>query len=115
MPEEITHPQGLLLDIIRLSSFNEFDGEKIVDDLVAHQDLWEAVLMIQESGAGITIRDLPRGYHSVDTLLIMVPESKEKSLRALTKGWKADTVSWVKNPSRFLGGGKGSVLSLWWD
>ena len=115
MPESITHPQGLWLDLIRLSSFNEFDGVKVVGDLVAHQDLWEAAIMLQDTRAGVTMRDMPLGYHNVDTLLILVPKGKEKSMAALTKGWEVDTLRWVKNPARFLGGGEGSVLSLWWD
>lgn len=114
MPKTITEPQGLWLDLIRMSSYDEFDGEKVVEELLANKGLWESVIMLQ-GPPGITLRDLPEGFHNVATLFILVPEGKESKMEKLARTWKADEINWVENPSSFLGGGEGSVLSVWWD
>ncbi len=114
MPQEITQAQGLWLDLIRLSSFNEFDGVRVVDDLVSHRNLWQSVIMLQDT-MGITLRDLPDDYNNVSELLIKTSEAKKSALWDLAKGWGSDKMGWIDNPSGFLAGGEGVVLSVWWD
>lgn len=114
MPKVITPPQGLLLDLIRMSSYNDFDGPGVVDSLIANPKLWQSVIMVQDP-VGITLRDLRDGYHNVSTMLIKTSEDKRGALRDLVQDWGADKISWVKNPLDFMGGGEGAVLSVWWD
>ena len=109
--------QELHLELIRRASFNNFDGERVVEDLLADKGLWQGVVM--DRGAYgkdidlIKLRDIPDNYWNVDTLFILAAEGKEEELMDLAKSWDADEVNWMIKPS--LGGGDGKVLSVWWD
>lgn len=122
--------QKLNLELIRLSTFNEMNGEKVVKDLLAHQDLWRGVVMDRadynlggqfnttgEMICLIKLRDIEDGYWNVDTLYILPKEGKEKELERLAKGWNADEVDYEGEEwsRKHLGGGKGNVLRVWWD
>ena len=110
----LSKPQDLWLKLIRLSSFNLFDGDRVVDDLLKHRDLWLSAIMIQDP-AGITLRDLPEGAHNVGTLLIMTEIDRAAALYDLAAKWQADEINWIED-IRFLGGVRErKVLSLWWD
>lgn len=37
--------QELHLELIRRGSFNAFDGKRVVESLLAHRELWEAVVI----------------------------------------------------------------------
>ena len=38
-------PQQLQFELMRLASFNNFDGDQVVDDLQANPALWEDAMM----------------------------------------------------------------------
>jgi hypothetical protein len=40
--KELSRIQQLHLDLLRSVAFNELDGARVADDLLAHRDLWEA-------------------------------------------------------------------------
>lgn len=48
MVEEINPVQKLQLELMRMASFNYFDGGKVVDDLVGNKGLWRGVVMDDE-------------------------------------------------------------------
>src|SRR5260370_42315709 len=75
--------QEIQLELIRRTTFNEFNGEKICASLLKHRSLWLAVLLDQpglpnyaEPGHLLTsglikLRDLPDNIWNVDKLFIM--------------------------------------------
>ena len=117
---EVTRCQELYLELMRLSSFNEFDGERVVGDLLAHRDLWQSCLMTR-SEPGLILRDLaedpPEGSNNVDTLYLLAEPEREWPLEALAGTWDAEEVGWVREGPRFLGGARAGVgvLMAWWD
>lgn len=126
--------QELQLELMKLASFNSFNGEKVVKSLLKHKDLWKSALMdgvaYSKGGQGfeacinlIKLRDLP-DYWNVDTLFILPVPGKEDELEALAKTWKADEVDYIggKQACDFLGAwsqegtnNKKTILRVWWD
>ena len=120
MPKTISKEQQIHLDLIRLASFNDFDGDLVVRDLMAHPDLWKACLMTRSYGPGflITLRDLKVALN-VDTLYILVDPSKLTELKTLSERWGADeiVIHSGREASDLLGSypSPEDVLELWWD
>ena len=67
--------QDLQLEIIRRTSFNELDGEKIHAELLAHRDLWKSAL-IDRLNSLTKLRDLHLDIWNADTLFILPAEGK---------------------------------------
>ena len=81
--------QDIQLELIRRTTFNAMNGERIVASLLAHRDLWLAALLdrpgvpnyskpgqLLMSGL-IKLRDLPENYWNADTLFLLTqPASK---------------------------------------
>ena len=123
--------QEIQLELIQRSSFNSFEGERVVASLLAHKNLWEAVCMdrlaisklgkLPASGL-IKLRDLPADVWNVDTLYILTPNAecaKKLARVAKTDHW-AGMVRVHDDPEDVDGalGGceKGqAVVSIWWD
>lgn len=114
-------PQDLVLELMRLASFNEYDGECVVRDLISHRELWKGAYMTRDDF--IQLRDLPDGHYNVDTLYITVVEGREEELELLAKSWRADEVDWIggQESQEMLGYGNRSklreceILRIWWD
>jgi hypothetical protein len=133
MPSLLTEAtvQEIQLELIRRTQFNAFDGERVGAALVAHRDLWEAVLMDRFclSNPGrlpslglIKLRDLSSNYWNVDTLYILCPDAA--SARQLAG--IAETEDWggmvqVHDDAEEVESALGSarrpyaVVSVWWD
>ena len=76
LENEINDIQKLYLELIVRSSFNNFDGYKVVKDLLKLRKYWYSVIMVRESVSEapinlITLRDLPENVNNVDTLYIL--------------------------------------------
>lgn len=84
--------QSLMLEIIRHTRFNSFNGVLIHDDLMAHKSLWDSVSLVP-SDAGLFIRDLPDGTFHADTLYILTDKKRWKELRPIISLWSADRIS----------------------
>jgi hypothetical protein len=133
MPTLLTQAtvQGIQLELIRRTDFNAFHGERVVAALMAHHDLWEAVMMdrfcfsnpgrLPTSGL-IKLRDLPNNEWNVDTLYVLCPDSA--SARQLAE--IAETEDWggmvqvhddEEDVQSALGGtGRPyAIVSIWWD
>ena len=127
--------QELQFELMKQATFNEFNGEQVVKDLLANSDLWQGALMTRGSFSRpdsqgysdvtdlISLRDLP-DYWNVDTLFIVPKEGKQDELEKLAKTWQADEVDWYggeqacqmigswspegrANPKQFI--------RIWWD
>ena len=114
---ELSEAQRLQLALIRLASFNLFDGNRVVDDLLAHRELWEAALMKRDDL--IPLRDLPSGWN-VDTLYILARAGHTDALERLAADWSADATQWIsgEEAEKELGGTwvpDPQIFVLWWD
>lgn len=111
---QLSEIQKTYLELIAKSSFNCFDGNQVVNDLLSHQELWVAAIMARE-GCGITLRDLPTNCNNVDTLYLTTRQVT--SLKKLAKTWKADAIAPIEDASHFLGSypAKLKILQIWWD
>lgn len=117
--------QKLVADIVRESSFNDFDGDKVVDALEKNQDLWRGFVWGRfHYSPLITLRDIDKGIYSADTMYITPVKGKEQELEALCRGFLADEVDWYggEEACSELGSSspagranKQAYLRLWWD
>lgn len=116
----INATQQALFALYRKSSFNSFDGDQVVDDLIAHPDWWQAAHMPSD---GHALRDLPDDFYHVDTLYLLAASGHESKLEALAHTWNADEVDWLppEQAGKHLGEGSARtrtprlVLRVWWD
>ena len=120
--------QEIVFELIKRSSFNEFDGKRVVGDLKKHSGLWEGVIM-DRPGNNLPIdltklRDISDNQYNVDTIFIIPKKGKESQLHKLAKKWKADEIDWIKGElaCQLLGDGSTgikknpkAILSIWWD
>ena len=77
--------QEIQLELLRRTSFNALDGEKVYSSLLQHRDLWQAALLDRPGvpnyaepgfllmGGLIKLRDLPDNFRNADTLFIQTP------------------------------------------
>lgn len=121
--------QEIQLELIRRSQFNAFYGEKVVSALLAHQDLWQAVIMDSfcfsnpgklPSGGLIKLRDLHHNHWNVDTIYILTPDaSSAHQLAHIAEDWAGMVRVFedAENIQATLGGapGKPAIVSVWWD
>jgi hypothetical protein len=129
--------QELQLELMKLASFNDFNGEKVVESLQSHKDLWTSAIMDRPTykySRGtkenyemcidlIKLRDLPKHWN-VDTLFILPAPGKEDELLALSKTWGADESSYIggEEACNYLGSwgpesnkNDKAILKVWWD
>lgn len=140
MATRTTTPQDLQFTLMRLATFNEFNGDVVADALIAHDDLWEGWILDRsaygalyglrmledkciENGGPIEgqlsiepidfirLRDIAAGHWNVDTLFILPVEGKEKDLELLVRReFYADEIGWVDGQDC-----RRPVLRVWWD
>ena len=112
----LTEVQRLHLELIRHASWNEFIGARVVDDLLAHRHLWDAV-MLEQCGLA-ALFDVAEGEWTSDTLYVLpsgTTVDAAEQLEQLAKQWKPDEMDWV-HPDQDVGRRRARrVLMLWWD
>lgn len=112
--------QELIFELMKIATFNEFDGEVVVKSLRENSDLWTGAIFGRFDGYSelITLRDLP-DYYNADTLYVLVPTGKEKAMKTLANTWSADEIDY--EDSNTAGSKLGtshpnaSLLRVWWD
>jgi len=118
----VNEVQELLLRLMELASFNDFDGELVASDLRKHSDLWRGAVLDRDGL--IKLRDLPYRRWNVDTLSILPAPGREDELFALADTWGADEVDWVGGEEGCCQLGSWSsesrdnprqYLRVWWD
>jgi len=118
--------QELHLELIRRSRHNAFDGARVLADLLAQREAWQAVLfdtcdLALSGGASlIKLRDMDRNIYNVDTLYILaVDEPAARRLAAFAEPWLADEVQIYsqKETNNLLGGCDDGprLVTMWWD
>jgi hypothetical protein len=75
--------QDIQLELIRRTSFNALDGERVYASLMAHRGLWTAALLDRAGVPNyaeprhlltmglIKLRDLPTNFWNADTLFVL--------------------------------------------
>lgn len=123
----INQIQKLNFELMKLASFNEFDGDKVVAGLISNKELWRGAVMDREGYSFesarstidlIKLRDIEEGHWSVDTLFILSSNKDNAKLEKLARSWEADEVDWMdkEEAERSLGSSQGgSILRVWWD
>ena len=124
--------QEIQLELIRRRKVEAFDGERVVATLMAHRDLWEAVMMdrLAISNPGrlpamglIKLRDLPYDEWNVDTLYILAPNAESaRKLAAISEWQDSGGMVQVHDDERDVQSALGgtvnrqhAVASIWWD
>jgi hypothetical protein len=119
-PTSINEFQGIQFTLMEKSSFNYFDGTRVVHDLRSHRRLWCAVVMDEGDGDLIKLREIGNGAWFADTLYILSSGADDGALARLAAHWNPDARSWVSGSSaqKLLGEygpGHPRILEVWWD
>jgi len=126
--------QDIQLELIRRTTFNSFDGEKVYASLLKHRHLWLAVLLDRPGVANyaepshllisglIKLRDLADNYWNADTLFVLTRTqalAEEFTRIADEEEWSSMTQIYrnQKDIDMALGTGRQEygLLSMWWD
>ena len=117
----VSQIQQLQFELMKLSSFNEFDGPRVVTDLQGHRSLWRAAMMGRPLDPILPLRDLDQDVWNVDTLMILSSGEDDGALWTLAGSWKADELTWLDQDEAASMFGvsyvnfDGRVLVVWWD
>jgi hypothetical protein len=126
--------QELQLELIRRTSFNAMDGERVYASLLRHRQLWTAAIL-DRTGLPeydkprrllllglIKLRDLPHNDWNADTLFVLTPgpEAARELARIIEEeDWGGEVH--VYEDAQEIGQALGTtepgygLLSVWWD
>jgi hypothetical protein len=126
--------QEIHLELLRRTSFNALDGEKVYASLQKHRPLWRAVLLDRPGVANyaeprhllmcglIKLRDLDDNLWNADTLFILTPTrstARERARIADEEDWGGEIQVYedLRETDDALGTGRQEygLLSIWWD
>ena len=126
--------QEIQLELIRRTRFNAMDGPRIVEGLLRHRHLWEAVIFDKLGLPDYTrpsrllmlglikLRDLSENYWNVDTLYVLTPSAESATdLKGIAEreewGGMARTIEDRAEIDTALGTGRSEngLLIVWWD
>ena len=121
-PRTISKIQALQFELIKRSSFNNFDGVRVTRDLLRHRRLWCGVIMDRlGNDALIKLRDIGSNEWNVDTLYVLSSGVNDRALTTLARHWQSDALQWVRGAAADQLLGEGGVvphrriLEVWWD
>jgi hypothetical protein len=107
--------QDIHLELIRRSEHNAFHGHRVLADLLAHRQDWQAVLFDTYG----KLRDMPYNDYNTDTLYILaVNVEAAHRLTALAEPWGAEPhIYSQEDTERALGTSIGNerLVQMWWD
>jgi hypothetical protein len=119
--------QDIHLELIRRSEHNAFHGERILADLLAHRQDWQAVLfdtygLATDRGLParlLKLRDMPYNDYNADTLYILAVHAEAaQRLTALAESWGAEPrIYGQEDTERALGTSctNERLVQMWWD
>jgi len=114
---EINRVQNLMFELMKLASFNSYDGQQVVSDLIDHKDLWRGAILDRDDL--IKLRDIENDKWNVDTLFILTTGVNDVKLEELAHEWCADEIKYLSDEEAKHALGQsyplGRVLSIWWD
>lgn len=119
--------QDIHLELIRRSEHNAFHGERVLADLLAQRQDWQAVLfdtygLATDRGLParlIKLRDMAANDYNADTLYILaVSEEAAHRLAALADAWGAEPHIYSQEETESAlgtGGANVCLVQMWWD
>jgi hypothetical protein len=119
--------QDIHLELIRRSEHNAFHGARVLQDLLAHRQDWQAVLfdtygLATDRGLParlITLRDMASNDYNADTLYILAVNAEAaQRLAALAESWGAEPYMYSQEETeRALGTSRDNacLVQMWWD
>lgn len=128
--------QEIQLELLRRTSFNMMDGERVAQDLMKHRDLWQSVILdrmpiwsVNYSELStlwlVKLRDLAFNIWNADTLIVLTDsEEKLHQLKAIAEGdpgWHGEVYVYDESKreeiDRSLGTGRQPfvLMAVWWD
>jgi hypothetical protein len=126
--------QDIQLELIRRTSFNALDGERVYTSLLAHRGLWTAALLDRPGVPNyaeprhlltlglIKLRDLPTNFWNADTLFVLTrtrDDARELARVAEQEDWGGEVQVYEDQPETddALGTGREEcgLISVWWD
>lgn len=121
--------QEIQLELIRRTDIESFHGEQIVQDLLAHRELWTAAMLDRfcfsrpgklPSIGLIKLRDLEENIWNADTLYILTPDSASAHrLAEIAEEWGGMAlIHEDRDDVESALGGYGfdaAIVSIWWD
>jgi len=126
--------QEIQLELIRRTTFNALDGEKVCASLLKNRHLWLAVLLDRPGFSDydhpthllimglIKLRDLDQNFWNADTLFILTrthAQARELARIAEEEDWSGEIQLYEdqKEIDRALGTGREDygLVSIWWD
>jgi hypothetical protein len=126
--------QEIQLELLRRSSFNALDGERVVDSLLRNRDLWISFLLDRPGLANyakpsrllmmglIKLRDLPDNLWNADMLFVLTPthaQAQELARIAEEEDWAGEVCVYKDQDEidNALGTGRDEygLMSVWWD
>jgi hypothetical protein len=126
--------QDIQLELLRRTSFNALDGERVSTSLLKHRNLWLAVLLDRPgvpnyaepghllTSGSIKLRDVPDNFWNADELFILTPtrQAADQLARIVEEEDWGGQVQVYKDQAeidRAVGTGRQELglLSVWWD
>jgi len=122
--------QEIQLELLRRTQHNALEGPRLVASLLAHKNLWEAVMVdrfcISRPGklpaiGLVKLRDLPENDWNVDTLYVLCPNAKSaKALAGIAEAEDWGGMVLIhdhEDVDNALGGSNPgqAMISVWWD
>ena len=126
--------QEIQLELLRRSSFNALDGERVVDSLLRNRDLWISFLLDRPGLANyaepsrllmmglIKLRDLPDNLWNADMLFVLTPthaQAQELARIAEEEDWAGEVCVYKDQDEidNALGTGRDEygLMSVRWD
>jgi len=134
VPLRDTSVQDIQLELLRRTSFNALDGERVSASLLKHRNLWLAALLDRpgvpnyaEPGLLLTsglikLRDLRDNCWNADTLFILTPtrQAADRLAQIAEEEEWGGEVHVYKDQAEIdralgTGGPEFGLLSVWWD
>jgi len=112
--------QKIVGELMKASSFNNFDGKKVVEDL-EKSDKWISFIWGRfDYFQLIPLRDIADNQYNADTLYIMVKKENRDWMEKMARIWNVDECDELKEEELFnkLGASPEpdrSYYRLWWD
>jgi hypothetical protein len=126
--------QEIQLELLRRSSFNAMDGERIADSLLRRRDLWLSFLLDRPGLVNyaepsrllmmglIKLRDLPDNIWNADVLFVLTSthaQAHELAQIAEEEDWAGEVCVYEnqKEIDSALGTGRDEygLMTVWWD
>jgi hypothetical protein len=134
LPLRAASVQAIQLELIRRTSLNAMCGDRVVESLFRHRDLWLAAILDRlgfcdydrprdlRPSALIKLRDLPQNYWNADTLYVVtknVATARELARAIEAEDWAGEVQVHDDRTEvdRALGTGRDerAIVSVWWD